>query len=81
MLLRVKYFARFREIAGLEEEDLEITSGSTVKDLKRSILSLHPGLSSYENTLIVARNEQFADDSVKVSQDDTIAVFPPVSGG
>jgi molybdopterin synthase sulfur carrier subunit len=81
MLLKVKYFARFREIAGMEEEEIEIVSGSTVRDLKRSILSLHPGMSSYENTLIVARNEQFADDNVKMSPDDIIAVFPPVSGG
>ncbi len=81
MLLRVKYFARFREITGKEEEDIVITSGSTVMDLKKRILRNYPGMSRYEKVLLVACNDQFANDDRKLSPDDTIAIFPPVSGG
>jgi molybdopterin synthase sulfur carrier subunit len=81
MLLRVKYFARFREIVDREEEEIEITPGSTVLDLKRIILQLHPGMSSYEKFLLVACNDQFAADDRKFAPDDIVSIFPPVSGG
>ncbi|OWP57379.1 MAG: hypothetical protein B2I17_01730 [Thermoplasmatales archaeon B_DKE] len=81
MLLKVKYFARFRELAGKGEEDFEVGDGINVLDLKKMILNDHPLLLSYESSMIVARNDNFARDEEYLRAGDEIDFFPPVSGG
>lgn len=81
MLLKVKYFARFRELAGKSEEAVEMRESAMVLDLKKLILHDHPLLSSYESSMIVARNENFARDDDYLQAGDEIDFFPPVSGG
>ena len=81
MLLKVKYFARFRELAGKSEEAVELQESAIVLDLKKMILHEHPLLSSYGSSMIVARNENFATDDENLQAGDEIDFFPPASGG
>jgi len=77
----VKYFARFRELAGKSEEAVEMSERAMILDLKKMVLRDHPLLSSYESSMIVARNENFARDDDYLQAGDEIDFFPPVSGG
>lgn len=81
MLLKVKYFARFSELTGKREENIEIGNESCILDLKKRILVEHPLLKSYESTMVVAKNETFAAETDKLNSGDMVYLFPPVSGG
>ncbi|MEM4090342.1 MAG: MoaD/ThiS family protein [Thermoplasmatales archaeon] len=77
MLLKVKYFARFGELAGRAEELLETRDDIRVYDLKRKVLEDHPLLASFESSVIVAWNENFARDDENLRAGDEIDFFRP----
>lgn len=79
MEVRVKYFAKFREMSGIESEFIE-TSSSDVAGLIKELGLKHPFLSQQKN-ILVAINESFADFASPIREGDLIAFLPPVSGG
>lgn len=81
MKVTVKYFASFREAAGTEEEVLELPEGITISKLLGYIIRMHPEMEKYREQIILSRNKRYANESEEISDNDEIAVFPPVSGG
>ena len=81
MKVRVRYFATLRDRAGLKEEELDLDTGSTVRDLIKSLETRHPAITESLPTVIVAVNREYASDDQVLESDDEIALFPPVSGG
>jgi sulfur-carrier protein len=78
MTINVLFFASLREIAGRQQEVL-LDSPVTLRELATRLEQTHTGL-SLSGTLC-AVNEQYADPEAFVSAGDTVAFFPPVSGG
>ncbi len=78
MKLSVRYFAMFTEVTGTSNEILEF-EGTNIMQLKKVINDLHPELS--RKGMMVAVNERYSDDSTILAEGDTVAIFPPVSGG
>lgn len=81
MKQKVLYFATLRDRAGVREEQVDLTSGATVADLKQAVIERHPGIAEALQTSICAVNREFAMDDQVLYEDDEIALFPPVSGG
>lgn len=81
--VRVRFFANFREKAGLEETTLEIRDKTTVAqvigELAKSLGALKELFKS--GSVIVAVNHEVAVPELIVKDGDEIAIFPPVSGG
>jgi len=70
MRVKVRYFARFRELAGTGEEEIELPEGSKVRDLIEKIKELHPEF----------KNEVFGEDyddnaDVNISRNGRYASF------
>ena len=80
MRIRVMYFASYRELTGLTEEDVQIAEGSTVEALMAIIKERHEPLRDAGNAL-VAVNSEFGRPEDILSEGDVVALFPPVSGG
>jgi molybdopterin converting factor subunit 1 len=78
MTINVLFFASLREKAG-REQDVALESPVTLRELAARLEQTHTGL-SLSGTLC-AINEQYADPETLVSAGDTVAFFPPVSGG
>ncbi|XP_067214501.1 molybdopterin synthase catalytic subunit isoform X2 [Linepithema humile] len=78
----VLFFAKARELAGSTECKIHVSKEITASDLLDKIVYTFE-LESIRNQIILAVNEQFVDpNSVLVlSERDTIAVIPPLSGG
>ena len=53
---------------------------NSVSELKKMISKNYPEFSKL-SYLAVAVNNEYAQDDVKLSTDDEIAIIPPVSGG
>ena len=80
-MLKVKLFAKARDLAGSAEVDLPWTNGQTVAVLKQRLSESYPGLAPLIPQLLVAVNNQYAPDSAGIRSTDEVAGFPPVSGG
>jgi molybdopterin converting factor small subunit len=77
--ITVRYFAMFREHAGLSEETLELDA-VTALDVFELTRSRH-GSSEPTGHCKVAINDEMADWTASVSDGDTVLLFPPVAGG
>jgi len=79
MKIHVRYFAAFREAAGVAAEPVETHAG-TPAALFRECTQRHPALQSYSASL-VAINDEMADWEQPLSDGDEVLFFPPVAGG
>jgi molybdopterin converting factor subunit 1 len=77
--LTIRYFALFRENAGTGEETVSLEA-ETAADVFKQMESRH-GSSEPQGHCKVAINDEMADWDAKVSDGDTILLFPPVAGG
>ena len=81
MKFDILLFAAARDMAGQSLWSLELPEEATVADLKSQLLQDCPNLNSMANILLVAVNNHYAGESHVLTASDTIACFPPVSGG
>ncbi len=81
MTINVLLFAAARDLAGKSQVMVELPVGSTVADLRCQLVEVSPKLKSLADILYVAVNNQYAADSQPLTETDTVACFPPVSGG
>jgi len=79
--VRTRLFARLRELAGTDAENVEVRAGSTVADVYDALRKAHPGLDVNRESVRAAVNQEFADWDVVVADGDEVAFIPPVSGG
>ncbi len=79
--LAVKLFARARDLAGSPIVELPWSDGETVAALKQRLTEQYPDLKPLAPRLLVAVNNNYADDDCVVKTTDEVACFPPVSGG
>ncbi len=88
MKVTVRYFARYRSLVGKGEEELEVPAGVTVGELIEVLKERHPALKNEvfaeDDDLAdvnVSRNGRYVRFDEVLRDGDTVAVFPPVSGG
>jgi molybdopterin converting factor small subunit len=79
--MKVRLFARARELAGAECIDVDVPPGVTVGDLRRRIGETHPALVKLLERSALAVNDEFADDGLTLPLNAEVALLPPVSGG
>ena len=79
MKVKVRFFARCREIIGDMEKELEVLEGMRIRNIIDLLISEYPKLK--EETLIVSRNHKYTALNTKLKDNDVVAVFPPVGGG
>lgn len=81
MTLRVKLFARARDLAGTDALLVELSPGATVADLRQSLAKTCPPLADFLPRCAIAVNNEFTQDNVVLPAHSEIALLPPVSGG
>lgn len=77
--ITVRYFAMFREQAGVGEETLELDA-ATALDVFEATRARH-GSPEPSGHCKVAINDNMADWGSAVADGDTVLLFPPVAGG
>ena len=78
--VRTRYFARLRELAGVEIEVMHVSAGATLADAYSTAREKHPTLPEQKGVR-GAVNQEFAAWDAKIANGDEIAFIPPVSGG
>jgi molybdopterin converting factor subunit 1 len=79
--VKVLFFGRLREAAGLAQESARIPAGSGVEDLFTQLTAHHPEIAKFRASLVASRNQEFVPWDATLHAGDEIAFLPPVSGG
>ncbi|XP_005181205.1 uncharacterized protein LOC101891637 [Musca domestica] len=83
--IRILFFAKSRELAGLDEASFGLESSSiTSLDLLGKISAAY-NLEAIKTTIILAINQSYCniseEEQLHLKEGDEIAIIPPLSGG
>ncbi len=79
MTINVLFFASLREITNTRELSLSLTESLSTRALADKLEHDYAGLSLSGS--LCAINEHYANPDDLITEGDTVAFFPPVSGG
>ena len=77
-MITILLFAHLREQFGTRELQIK-ESAITVANLRQQLEAKYEFLDT--KSIMIAVNEEFADDEDVIQAGDTVALIPPVSGG
>lgn len=75
----VKSFGVTKDIVGARETVVHL-EGDTVGSLRKILKDRYPALAEIRS-LMIAVNNNYAEDNQAIEESDEIALIPPVSGG
>ena len=91
--MKVKIFATLRQLVGAKEIEVGLGGGDTVGSVIARLVASYPSLGehilddegnleAYINVFVNRRSMRFLDGlNTSLSEDDVLAIFPPVAGG
>ena len=77
--IQVIYFAKLRELTGLDEETFSMKQGNKPGDVLASINKRHE--IDVEINFKIAVNDEFSDWEIELNDGDRLVFIPPVTGG
>ena len=79
MIVYLKLFASLRDKCGYADKELTLQAPARVKEIVDILCEGNPDIN--RENLLVAVNQEYANADAAVKDGDTVAIFPPVSGG
>lgn len=80
MQLDILLFGITKEIVGRQKLRVEVPAQATVPVLMEQLRQQYPKLSELQS-LMIAVNNEYAQEAQTLQESDEIALIPPVSGG
>jgi molybdopterin synthase sulfur carrier subunit len=80
MDINLKLFGITREIVGKSEDNLKIDQTLNVREFLNTLKTQYPALGEL-SSILVAVNNEYADGEMILTNNDEVALIPPVSGG
>jgi molybdopterin synthase catalytic subunit len=81
MRVRVLFFGMVKDLVGRSSEEAEFPAGTDLRALFETYAARYPRLHELAPSIVMARNQEFADISTSITEGDEVAFLPPVSGG
>jgi molybdopterin converting factor subunit 1 len=81
MRIKVRLFARAKELAGTDFLVIEMKSAASIAELSRYLEKQTPALSPLLKQSAWAVNQEFAGLTTSLYDGAEVAILPPVSGG
>ena len=82
--MKIKYFSWIKNITNIESEEITNHNILDTNSLKKYLCQKYPKLKEYfikDQIIRLAVNLEYTSKNIKISNQDEIALFPPVSGG
>jgi molybdopterin converting factor subunit 1 len=79
--VRIRLFARLRELTGASELTREVPDEAVAMDAWQTLVAEFPALGDYTRSISCAVNEDYARLTATLKDGDEVAFLPPVSGG
>lgn len=80
MKVKVLAFGIAKDIFGSTSIDISLDQAADIAQLKHLLEEKYPKLKELASYM-VAVNDEYAQDTVIITEQDEIAIIPPVSGG
>ncbi len=77
MSIKLKFFARIRDEAGIDSAELEYVEGLTTADIWKQVVDGK----DYPESIMIAVNMAYVSGEPVLKVGDEVAFFPPVTGG
>ena len=81
MRIKIRLFARLRDICGSGEIVRNLPTGAMVEDVWKLLTDEYPALASHTSSISSALNTEYVKQDAVVHEGDEVAFLPPVSGG
>ncbi|SPF51911.1 Molybdopterin synthase subunit MoaD / molybdopterin synthase subunit MoaE [Candidatus Sulfopaludibacter sp. SbA4] len=81
MRVRVLFFGMLKDFVGRPGEECDFPDGANLAAIFDSYARRYPVLGDMARSIVMARNQEFAELSTPVQNGDEVAFLPPVSGG
>jgi molybdopterin converting factor subunit 1 len=81
MKIKLRVFASIRDICGFDEKELTVPESTTLEELVAALAADYTKLADKKESLLMAVNEEYSIGTTVLKENDTVALFPPVSGG
>ncbi len=81
MRIKVKFFSSFGNLAGVNEDEIEVPEGATLRKVVEAVLERYPQLKQFAEYMITSLNNRVADEEAPVEEGDVVAIMPPLGGG
>ena len=81
MRVNILFFGPARDWAQTDATTIELPERATLTILRATLTTIYPQLARAMDTVRLAVNETFSDGETILSDGDTVAIIPPVSGG
>jgi molybdopterin converting factor subunit 1 len=79
--MRVLFFAQIKGVTGCDSVELAAASPLDVEKFWSELLKKFPKLAAHRANVRVARNWEYAAPDALFTNNDEVALIPPVSGG
>jgi molybdopterin converting factor small subunit len=82
MNARILFFSVLQDLTGQDEMPHPVPAeGLPVSQLLNKLYQIYPGLSHWDQKLLIAVNCEYASRDHIVKSGDEVAIMPPVQGG
>ena len=82
--MKIRYFSWLKSITNTENEEICNKNIYDVSSLKKYLCQKYPKLENHiikDQIIRIAVNLEYTNKNIKISDQDEIALYPPVSGG
>lgn len=81
MHAKVLFFGLLKDVVERPQEEIELPEGADLRSVFDLYARRYPRLADLSRSIVMARNQEFAELSTRVAEGDELAFLPPVSGG
>jgi len=81
MNITIRYFARYREVAGRSSERFELAEGATIAQAGQALITRYPDLAELLPRSVYAVNRQYQSADTPLREGDEVVFLPPMAGG
>lgn len=78
--MKLKFFGITQDIVGKTEIEINLSENTTILTLQNLLMKDYPKLKDLKK-FAFAINEEYASPTDMITDTDTVAIIPPVSGG
>ena len=79
--VRILFFAQLKDATGCGSAEIKPASPLNAEQLWAELLKQFPKLAAHRASTRLARNQEYATSDATFSNNDEVALIPPVSGG
>lgn len=81
MKVKLRLFSVAKNLAGFDEQMLEVPQGSVAESVFQGLVQTNPRFVDWKQSLRYAVNLEYVSNNFPLHEGDEVAVIPPVSGG